>query len=255
MSPAVWLAIAVLYGASAAVGLLPTDVTSPASSDCSRPGGGRSRSLLLLPQDDGIFQPCDSYCQQQQRAALLQLFTNTHGQGWHNASGWGTSAHHCTWFGVICCSTNSSTLPTNGLGMAAINYMGGATVQSRLRLTCTPLNSMQPLADYNNISSLQPSVVALSLIGNGLAGGLASLFVLATLGGTLQALELPSNALNGSLALPAVISSNGRKLSALLRYLALDNNHFVGPLPPWIEGMGSLRHLSLSSNALTGTVS
>ena len=136
-----------------------------------------------------------------------------------------------------------------------INYMGGATVQSRLRLTCTPIvaDSRQPLS-YNE-SLIQPSVVAISLIGNGLVGGLSSLFVLVTLGSTLQALELPSNALNGTLQMPVAASTAIRNSSTLLRYLALDNNRFTGPMPPLLAGMVNLRHLSLSSNALTGTVS
>ena len=139
--------------------------------------------------------------------------------------------------------------------MALINYMGGATVQSRLRLTCAPIvaDSGQPLS-YND-SLIQPSVVAISLIGNGLVGGLSSLFVLVTLGSTLQALELPSNALNGTLQMPVAASTAIRKSSTLLRYLALDNNRFTGPMPLLLAGMVNLRHLSLSSNALTGTVS
>ena len=136
--------------------------------------------------------------------------------------------------------------------------MGGAMVQSRLRLTCTPIvaDSRRPLS-YNDSLS-QPSVVAISLIDNGLDGDLASLFVLFSLGSTLQAVELPSNALHGSLVLPAAAMASAgapNTSTSLLRYLALDNNLFVGPLPSWLAGLVNMQHLSLSSNALTGTVS
>ena len=106
MSPILWLFVAI-YGASLASGLRRADVTS--GEEC------RARSLLLLPQDGGVVQPCDYNCQQQQRSALLIVFSTTNGPGWYNALGWGTAAHHCTWHGVICCNP-SSTPPSDGLG-------------------------------------------------------------------------------------------------------------------------------------------
>ena len=36
------------------------------------------------------------------RTALMDLYTATGGASWKNNSGWGTSAHYCTWFGVSC---------------------------------------------------------------------------------------------------------------------------------------------------------
>ena len=41
-------------------------------------------------------------CDLAERSALLDFYTATHGGGWVVSTGWMTSAHPCSWYGVTC---------------------------------------------------------------------------------------------------------------------------------------------------------
>ena len=81
---------------------------------------------------------CSAACQQNQQAALQQLYAQTDGANWEEQQGWLQEASasdlaldsHCSWFGVLCCSGNSTL---QGLGNGTLPCSSpGAVVQLSL---------------------------------------------------------------------------------------------------------------------------
>ena len=81
---------------------------------------------------------CDAACQQNQQAALQQLYAQTDGENWTEQQGWLQEANasnlaldaHCSWSGVLCCGGNSTL---QGLGNGTLPCSSpGAVVQLSL---------------------------------------------------------------------------------------------------------------------------
>ena len=137
---------------------------------------------------------CNTACQQSQQAALQQLYAQTNGATWKEQQGWLQEASasdlaldaHCSWFGVLCCSGNST-----------LQGMGNGT------LPC----------------SSPGAVLQLSLPGNGLHGKLTA-DVLTNLT-SLVVLDLPGKAtsrLHGCLC--SAVCSQSRHCSQCRRISA-----------------------------------
>ena len=64
---------------------------------------------------------CNATCQLGQRSALSMLYKECGGAYWLNSSGWRgydelpdsswSSTAHCSWYGILCCDLNTSSLP------------------------------------------------------------------------------------------------------------------------------------------------
>lgn len=85
---------------------------------------------LLLPAQAGL-QVCNNDCQNSQRTALQQIYSETGGPRWHQTAGWTTQPcgaacsswpQHCTWSGVHCC------LPAGVLGSGAPQFPSNAAI-------------------------------------------------------------------------------------------------------------------------------
>ena len=57
-------------------------------------------------------------CNLQERAALVDLYLSTTGDGWTTRDGWLTGAHPCAWFGVACSADNVSVWYADSTGSA-----------------------------------------------------------------------------------------------------------------------------------------
>jgi hypothetical protein len=170
-------------------------------------------------------EPCDDQCQEQQRSSLMDLYAAWGGSGWRDNTGWGDPlVHHCSWFGVLCCAPNSSSL------ILAPEHDDA--------LTCAPVVGPTP--------QNMPSVSSLKLGYNRLSGVLdPQLF--AGLSATLQVLAMPENSMHGSVPPGLAVALPH------LRGLALDVNLLTGTLPSEMSAL-PLTYLGLSFNNLSGSI-
>ena len=152
------------------------------------------------------------------KAALVDLYNATNGANWTNSTNWNTSEPLDTWHGV---STDGNGRVT-GLDLSG-NQLAGSIP-----------------ASLGNLTNLQ--VVALG--GNQLTGSIpASLGSLTN----LEWLNLSNNRLTGSI--PASLSS-----LANLESLFFDRNQLTGSIPASLGSLANLEWLDLSINRLTGSI-
>ena len=116
---------------------------------------------------------CNTSCQQAQQAALIQLHADTKGASWQEQSGWANFSSqnspsldaHCSWQGVVCCST-SSVLEALGNGSSGCSSPGAVLA---LALPANGLRGSLSNSVIGNLSSLvqldlqgQPGSLSLS---------------------------------------------------------------------------------------------
>lgn len=192
-----------------------------------RPKQLRSQRSLKEYAPSGLVdpEPCDAQCQERQRSALMSLFFAWGGPGWRDRTGWGDPlVHHCSWFGVLCCAPNSSSLTPS----AEYDHS----------LPCEPVPG-PTLEDM-------PSVTSLKLDTNNLQGVLdAQLF--GPLSVSLYVLTAAENSMHGTVP-PALATA-----LPLLRDLSMDDNQLTGTLPSELGSL-PLYHLSLSFNNVSGSI-
>lgn len=165
------------------------------------------------------------YVQAAQRSDLVSLFSAWHGVNWHDASGWNTVQHHCSWAGISCCSntTNSSE---------------GAVWADSLEWELVELSFC--------CCNTYGAVTALQLPSNNVVGSIAALFNLSSLAQTLLYVILEDNQLAGS------ISTSINDFTRL-RWLDASYNRVTGSLPE-LRNLTQLRRLALANNSLSGTL-
>ena len=101
---------------------------------------------------------CDATCQQGQRSALNLLYKGCGGAYWLNSSGWReydelpdsswSNTAHCSWYGVLCCDLNMSSLPGFPSSSASCSSPGAV-----LGLALQQNNLSQPAARCRLCSS------------------------------------------------------------------------------------------------------
>ena len=178
-------------------------------------GGGYAgvtvESVVVTVNDDDTAAELD-------RAALVALYDNAGGDGWHLGTHWKTSQPLNAWFGV----TTNSDGRVVGLDLPANNLSG------------TVLASLSTLTKLDE----------LDLSGNELSGAIPP-----SLGGLteLKALVLGGNQLNGTIP-----PSLGGLESVTALYL--NDNQLSGAIPPELGDLSSLEELSLRGNRLSGPI-
>ena len=104
---------------------------------------------------------CNATCQQGQRSALSMLYTGCGGAHWLNNSGWReyeelpdsswSSTAHCSWYGVLCCDLNTSSLPGFPSSSASCSSPGAVL---GLALQQNNLSQQLPDAGFAAVQSL-----------------------------------------------------------------------------------------------------
>lgn len=88
-------------------------------------------AATLFASVHAVLEVCNSKCQNAQRIALQQLYSETGGPRWHRAAGWTTQPcgaacdswpQHCSWGGVHCC------LSAGVLGSGAPQFPSNAAI-------------------------------------------------------------------------------------------------------------------------------
>ncbi|WP_419947848.1 leucine-rich repeat domain-containing protein [Candidatus Palauibacter sp.] len=216
--------------------------------------------LNAIPTREGEFVACN-----EDRADLMKLYEAMGGEGWTNATKWGTDAPLGEWTGV---AVDPRTGRVAGINLSRNNLTGRIPPEIRsirqlefLRLDNNDLEGEIP----PEIGDL-PELVRLDLDGNRLTGRIppeiGNLRKLRTLwlGGDgltgpippelgklsrLEALHLYKAGFEGSI--PPELGSLTR-----LRVLEISDTGIAGPIPEALGGLRSLRELHLTRNRLTG---
>lgn len=155
-----------------------------------------------------------------ERQALVDLYSATVGEDWHDSSGWlGPEGSECLWYGVTC---NPEESAVTSLELAFNNLTGP------LPATIGQLVWLEVL-DLGHNSLFGPIPTAIGHLG------------------PLTHLDLSENFLEGPI--PAELGSLGQ-----LDELVVNSNELAGPVPPELGTLASLRRLDLSRNHLTGPI-
>ena len=147
----------------------------------------------------------------------MNLYGQLGGPTWTNASGWGSSANACTWYGIFC--------------------LDGHVVY--IELSNNHLTGTLPL----NWSGL-PDLQSISMSNNAIEGPLPLDLGSLT---KLRSLELAANQITGSI--PAQLSNLSN-----LAILMLTDNLLQGAIPPELGNLTQLRILDLEQNRLSGLI-
>lgn len=175
-----------------------------------------------------------------ERAALIDLYTSTSGDGWWDMIGWlGEPGTECTWTGVTCDDSGSTVV---GLYFGFTNMIG--TLPPSLN-QLTNLTSLQ-IADQSQLTGNFPSLTGMTQLlsvdisNTALTGRLPSLAGLTN----LQAANFVNNQFNGSIPpfgdLPA------------LAWFAASYNQLSGRVPS-LAGLTSLSAFFVDTNMLSGS--
>lgn len=151
-----------------------------------------------------------------ERAALIDLYDSTNGDGWWDMVGWlGAPGTECTWTGVTCDDGGTTVV---GLSFDFTN-MAGTLPASLDQLT--NLTSLQ-IADQSQLTGDFPSLTGMT---------------------QLQSIDIRNTAIGGRL--PSLAGLTNLQTATFL------GNQFEGSIPPFGE-LPSLTWFSASSNRLTG---
>jgi Leucine-rich repeat (LRR) protein len=190
------------------------------------------------------WQPAYGAVSQQERTALLDIYSNVGGSYWTVSTNWaGGTGTECTWFGVTCDSAQATVV---GIALTNNNVVG--TIPDSI----SKLTNLQQLNLANNAltGAIPPllgslaNLVEVDLSNNQLTGSIPSFFGSRS---SLKTLKLARNQLSG--AIPALLGS----LTKLQR-LNLATNLLSDAIPPDLGNLADLQELSLASNRLTGTI-
>ena len=177
---------------------------------------------------------------QVERAALVALYTSTHGENWTNRDGWlGRPGSECSWYGVTCVAGEvvGLKLERNNLAGPLPPELGDLTRLSALVLSNNRLSGSIPL----QMGKLEECVM-LGLSGNQLSGSIPPQLAKRA----LALLDLSRNQLSGSIP---------RELgNAMIMRLDLSSNRLSGPIPPELGWAGKLLALDLRNNELSGAI-
>ena len=190
--------------------------------------------------------------------ALRDLFHATNGTapglfgGWCNSDGWLSGKSYCTWYGVTCDANGRvSKLDMNdGRGCLLPGSTGNSLV-GPLPESIGLLTAMSTLnlGGNSGLGGALPDTIGQLKVLTTLDLGACNFNVIPDSIGELKALTTLDLAFNGITSLP---DSFGQ-LKALTT-LALDNNHFVGPIPPCIGNLTALTDLRLSGCLFSGAI-
>ena len=160
--------------------------------------------------------PLSSGLAASQRAVLISLYASTNGASWTNKTNWnGVAGTECTWFGVICNSTQSNVI---GIQLRSNNLVGTLPVLSGL----TALQSFD--VRVNQLTGPVPSLTGLT---------------------ALQSFAFGTNQLSG--VIPDLTGLTN------LRFFDAFTNQLTGSIPS-LTGFSALRTFSVGGNQLTGTI-
>lgn len=171
-----------------------------------------------------------------ERAALIQLYSDTDGPNWDDRSGWlGPSGSECGWKGITCDQDHVVELKlgfNNLVGeISAINSL------TNLRVLDLQYNSIKAIPSLSALAQLR----VVNLQNCGMGGQIPPLQGLVF----LQQFEINSNFLEGSI--PSLAGLNA------LNHFSVWGNHLAGPIPP-IAGLNNLGYFAVNDNALSGTI-
>ena len=153
-----------------------------------------------------------------ERAALIDLYTSTNGDGWWDMTGWlGEPGTECSWTGVTCDDSGTNVV---GLYFGFTNMVG--TLPPSLN-QLTKLSSLQ-IADQSQLTGNFPPLTGMT---------------------HLQSIDISNTALTGHLP----------SLAGLTHLQAANfiNNQFSGSIPPFGE-LPALSWFSASANQLSGSI-
>ena len=85
------------------------EVTDPSGlNDPSTPQG--MAFDWIVATDPAQVDPCSEIDAVQQRYAVVTFYYSTNGMDWVDSTGWLSGESECTWFGVICASSQVDTM-------------------------------------------------------------------------------------------------------------------------------------------------
>ena len=176
------------------------------------------------------------------RAALVDLYNATNGASWTNSTNWNTSEPLDTWHGVTTDGNGRVTwlsLAANQLTGSIPSSLGSLTNLDRLQLDGNQLTGSIP----SSLGSLT-NLTRLDLFTNQLTGSIPSSLGNLT---NLETLQLGDNQLTGSIP-----SSLGSLTN--LGWLSLAANQLTGSIPSSLGNLTNLTSLQLQFNQLTGSI-
>jgi len=210
-----------------------------------------------------------------ERVALIALYNDTSGDGWHTNTGWkeppldldgfampGTEGN---WFGITVSSDHVTAIDLryNNLDGALPPEIGDFAYLEALRIIGNNLPNPIP-AQIGNLANL----INLALQENGLTGAIPTEIGLCT---SLMTLRLSQNQLSGNIPdeigycvnLSTLDLSTNQLWGTLpaamgglinLRNFGVAQNTLEGNLPAWLGTLTNLQELDLSDNAFTGSL-
>jgi Leucine-rich repeat (LRR) protein len=158
-----------------------------------------------------------------ERAALISLYNNTHGDNWTDNSGWKTPPLFTDGFAMPGTEKNWCGVSVNGGRVTRLDFYGNG------------LRGGIP-SQLGNLSMLK----SLRLDGNLLGGPIPSQLANLT---NLEELSLRYDQLVGSI--PSQLANLNQ-----LKYLYLAHNQLTGSIPPQFENLKNLKNLYLENNQL-----
>jgi len=186
-----------------------------------------------------------------ERAALIDLYNATNGDGWINNSGWKTTPLHTdgftmpgtegSWYGITVHTDHVTRIELHGnqLDGSIPSTLGNLSNLDYLALSDNRLSGSIPM-ELGNPGNLRYIFLYRNQLNGNIPSSLGQL-------SNLHTLNLALNQLSGTIPIEL---GNLSKLTLLL----LSNNRLSGSIPPIIGNLSDLTHLSLNNNQLSGTI-
>eukprot|EP00112_Aurelia_sp_Birch-Aquarium-sp1_P016676 Seg3801.2 transcript_id=Seg3801.2/GoldUCD/mRNA.D3Y31 product="putative leucine-rich repeat-containing protein" protein_id=Seg3801.2/GoldUCD/D3Y31 len=193
---------------------------------------------LMIPQFLKNISVCDTFCQADERKALIDFYHQTKGPHWLRRKHWNTIKFHCDWEGILCYNRTQHVIAIGLLGNTGMRGEIGNTLGRLPYLLGTGMGGNGLIANITMLlNSFRPFFIRLDFASNKIYGELPN--DLATKWPNLGKIQLSRNKdLYGSLP------NNIDKLKNL-QVLSIGQTGITGRIPLPILYQSDLRFLQM----------
>lgn len=202
---------------------------------------------LMIPQFLKNISVCDTFCQADERKALIDFYHQTKGPHWLRRKHWNTIKFHCDWEGILCYNRTQHVIAIGLLGNTGMRGEIGNTLGRLPYLLGTGMGGNGLIANITMLlNSFRPFFIRLDFASNKIYGELPN--DLATKWPNLGKIQLSRNKdLYGSLP------NNIDKLKNL-QVLSIGQTGITGRIPVSIARLSKLFFLDLECLSMKGNL-